>query len=148
MRASSFKPSARRAWDDRVDAAILHAAERVPRSPFIVGREEPRPAHPTVIDWTGLPLRVTGCLPRADALALLDWTGASGCEARRRIQDEYLEWRVLRDSDDVVRRVESTCELPDAWRVLAAHAPAGFVPAAARLAPRTPALASTRLQPA
>jgi hypothetical protein len=45
----------------------------------------------------------------------LDWT-PSGEEGRiRRLQEEYVEWRVVRD-DVGIRRVELTTELSDYWR--------------------------------
>jgi hypothetical protein len=97
----------------------------------------------TMVDWTGLPLRVASCLPRKDGLALLDWQGTSGCEGRQRLQEEYMEWRVVRDPDGGVRRVEFTTELADFWRVLAAHAPAEALRVAATYAgePSLPAAA-------
>lgn len=113
----------RRAWDERVDACLRRAADRVPRSPFLLGRTDARAFEPAMVDWTGLPLRTVACLPRQDALTLLDWRGVSGCEGRLRVQDEYLEWRTVRDADGGIRRVELTCELPELWRTLAAHAP-------------------------
>ena len=85
---------------------LLPAADR--RTPLVTGP-----------DWTGLPVRVVGCLTRARALGLLD--------AERRLQEEYLEWRTVRDRGGAIRRVELTTELRDYWRVLAAHEPARTV---------------------
>ena len=44
-----------------------------------------------------------------------------------RLQEEYLEWRTVRDRGGAIRRVELTTELRDYWRVLAAHEPARTV---------------------
>ncbi len=55
------------------------------------------------------------CLGRAAAPAVLD--------EERGLQEEYLEWRVVRGEDDTLVRVELTTELRDFWRVLAAHDP-------------------------
>src|SRR5687768_15134727 len=70
-------------------------------------------------DWTGLPARVVACLGRRAALASLD--------PRRDLQEEYLEWRVVRGSNGRIQRVEMTTELRDLWRVLAAHEPERIV---------------------
>jgi hypothetical protein len=100
----------RAAWDEAVARCLpsdhpylLRAPDR--RTPQVVG-----------LDWTGLPVRVVGCLGRARALAALD--------AQRRLQEEYVEWRTVRAPDGTIRRVELTTELRDYWRVLAAHEPA------------------------
>lgn len=73
------------------------------------------------IDRTGLPARAVECLGREKALACSTGVGR-GDQGRRRLQDEYLEWRVVRE-DGTVRRVELTAELADYWRVLAAYRP-------------------------
>jgi len=109
------------AWDARVDAALHRAAERVPRSPFLTKRADGRATQTALVDWTGLPLRAVSTLGRADALAVLDWRGWA--RGPRPLQEEYLEWRVVRGGDGVVERVDLTCELPEFWRVLAAHDP-------------------------
>lgn len=124
----------RRAWAGRVDACVAQAAALEPKSPWVVHPPDVRLNETTVVDWTGLPLRVASCLPRDDGLALLDWQGTSGCEGRQRLQEEYMEWRVVRDQDGGVRRVEFTTEMADFWRVLAAHAPAEALRVAARFA--------------
>lgn len=61
-------------------------------------------------------------MTRHPALALLDWTPSGGEGRIRRLQEEYVEWRVVRD-DVGIRRVELTTELSDYWRVLAAFDP-------------------------
>lgn len=126
--------TARRGWRARVDGCARAAAARSPLSPRVVHPGDRRPNATATVDWTGLPQRTVSCLPRPDALALLDWAGRSGCDGRRRLQDEYLEWRVVRDADGGIRRVEFTTELPEFWRVLAAHAPAEALRLAARFA--------------
>jgi hypothetical protein len=99
----------RAAWDAALARCLpsghpylLPAPDR--RTPLVVGP-----------DWTGLPVRVAGCLGRARALAVLD--------AQRGLQEEYLEWRTVRGAGGAIRRVELTTELRDYWRVLAAHEP-------------------------
>lgn len=114
----------RAAWSARVQACFASALERFGPSEFILAAPDARTTAVTHPDWTGFPSRLAGCLRRRDALALLDWTGESGAEGRRRVQEEYIEWRTVRDPDGSVRRVELTTELAAYWRVLAAHEPA------------------------
>jgi hypothetical protein len=102
--------SGRAAWAAAVAAGIPAGAH-----PFLLRAADRRTREVTGPDWTGLPTRIVGCLGRARALALLD--------ADRRLQEEYLEWRTVRDPGGAIRRVELTTELRDYWRVLAAHEP-------------------------
>jgi hypothetical protein len=102
-------PAGQAAWAAAVERCLprrhpylLRAPDR--RTPYVVGP-----------DWTALPVRVTGCLGRERALPRLD--------AERRLQEEYAEWRTLRDAGGKVVRVELTTELRDYWRVLVEHEP-------------------------
>lgn len=85
---------------------------------------DPQATEVTGPDWSGLPIRVASCLgSREEALRLLDWRGEAGDEGRRRLQEDYLEWRVVRGLRGEICRVELTTELPDYWRELAAQNP-------------------------
>jgi hypothetical protein len=88
--------------------------------PFLLPSPDERTVEQTGPDWTGLPTRALACLGRRQALAILD--------GQRGLQEEYLEWRVVRASDDRIRRVELTTELRGYWRVLAARAGADSGP--------------------
>jgi hypothetical protein len=100
----------RAAWEQAV-ARCLPA-----RHPYLLPAPDRRTPHAVATDWTGLPVRVARCLGRERALALLD--------GRRDLQEEYVEWRTVRDpGDGRIRRVELTTELRDYWRVLAEHEP-------------------------
>ena len=112
-------PAGKAAWDAAVARCLpsahpflLRAADR--RTPLAVG-----------VDWNGLPVRVAGCLGRERALALLD--------GRRDLQEEYVEWRTVRDAAGKVVRVELTTELGDWWRVLVEHDPERAVDAVGEL---------------
>jgi len=115
----------RAAWTRRVEDGIAEVMTDLGLdSPhrFVLSAPDERTRRRTAIDWPGLPLRPVECLTRHQALALLDWT-PSGSEGHiRRLQEEYVEWRVVRD-DVGIRRVEFTTELSDYWRVLAAFDP-------------------------
>jgi hypothetical protein len=73
------------------------------------------------VEWTGFPERVASCLTRRKTLELLDATPAfSG--GGRALQEEYVEWRVVR-SGSQIQLIELTTELPDYWALLAACKP-------------------------
>lgn len=114
----------RQAWTRRVNDCIDEISQGLTNGPnrFVTHPLTAATPHRTAIDWTGLPARLVACVTRARALELLDWTAPRGNGRVRRLQEEYLEWRVVRD-DDGIRRVELTTELSDYWRVLAAHEP-------------------------
>jgi hypothetical protein len=104
----------RTAWEAKV-ASSVGAIMSAVGSPFLLPATDQRTRCVTGPDWTGLPVRVVGCLTRARALRLLD--------RDRRLQEEYLEWRTVRAPGGAISRVELTTELNDYWRVLAAHEP-------------------------
>lgn len=108
-------PEGAAAWSRRVAGAMRAAAE----SDFLRATGGDETPGLTATDWTGFPARVAECLTRGEALPLLDWA----CPKKpRALQEEYVEWRVVRDGE-AIRRVELTTELSDYWRVLAAYEP-------------------------
>jgi len=115
---SDLGAEGRAAWDGAV-ARCVGAAVPAGGHALVLARPDARTPHVTGPDWTGLPVRVVGRLGRARALRRID--------ADRGLQEEYLEWRTVRDPDGTIRRVELTSELRDYWRVLAAHEPARTV---------------------
>jgi len=78
-----------------------------------------------IVDWKGLPVRIRECLQSANKTQrFLDWT-QNGQPFGRIFgsHEEYLEWRVLRDSLGRIVRIEFTSETPEYWRILAKHHP-------------------------
>ncbi|HEX5375846.1 MAG TPA: hypothetical protein VFW48_06785 [Solirubrobacterales bacterium] len=76
-------------------------------------------------DWPAVPARIRACLGRERADRLCDVrAGEEGDVGRRGFQEEYAEWRVVRDAAGGPVRFELTTELPEYWEVLAGHAPA------------------------
>lgn len=74
-------------------------------------------------DWPAFPARIEACLDWQRAFELLDWRpDGEGDVGRIRHQEEYLEWRVIRE-DGKPRRIEMTTELREYWQVLAAYQP-------------------------
>jgi hypothetical protein len=107
----------RAAWDEAAGRCVRSAVRA--GHPYLLRAPDRRTPLVAGPDWTGLPVRVAGCLGRARALAVLD--------EERPLQEEYLEWRTVRAPGGAIRRVELTTELRDYWRVLAAHEPARTV---------------------
>jgi hypothetical protein len=127
-------PAGAQAWEDRV-GGLLRA---LPRDSLLQPAPSADTPGLTAPDWTGFPTRVAECLTRAQALRLLDRT--------RALQEEYVEWRVVRDGD-TIRRVELTTELADYWRVLAAHEPERTLELVAEFAGERPADVHDGLDP-
>lgn len=104
----------RAAWRKAVGSCV-EAAMPEDGHPHLLPAADRRTPYVTGPDWVGLPARVVSCLGRARALDVLD--------RKRGLQEEYVEWRTVRAKGGRIRRVELTTELPDYWRVLAAHEP-------------------------
>jgi hypothetical protein len=86
------------------------------RSPAILADGDPSLGGVAPIDWPAAPIRILGYLSNfenADVAHFLDWQRPSGQIGRVIAHEEYLEWRVVRDADDVIQQVELTCETPD-----------------------------------
>lgn len=75
-----------------------------------------------VADWPAVPVRARSCLGGGRADRLCDVHAPSGETGRMLLQEEYAEWRVLRDEDGPTR-FELTTELGDYWMLLARHQP-------------------------
>jgi hypothetical protein len=87
------------------------------------------------VEWTGLPERVASCLTRRKTLELLDAAPAfSG--GGRALQEEYVEWRVVR-SGSQIQLIELTTELPEYWALLAACNPERLLALVAEFAGET-----------
>jgi hypothetical protein len=102
------------AWEEVV-TELLPVGVRSGRHPFLMASAEPGMKQLASPDWGALPARVVRCLGRARALRALD--------LNRMLQEEYVEWRTVREGGRITR-VELTTELHDYWLVLAAHEPA------------------------
>ena len=119
----------RRAWSARYRAMLTElAAGDLGPNPYLQPAPDARVPWRTAPEWQGFPARVGECLGRTAALEILD-------RGARELQEEYLEWRVVRDGD-AIRRIELTTELSDYWLVLAAHEPARTVELVAEFAGR------------
>ena len=102
----------RAAWSDHVAGLVAQFAQRHPQffDP-LTADADPAPVR-NPVTWPAFPrsLQVSG---GEDALL--------AAADERDNQDEYCEWAVTRDDDDVVRRVTFTTETPDYFREVLAH---------------------------
>lgn len=113
----------RAGWNARISGYVETALKWYGAVPHLRGKPDAQMSEVTGVDWSGFPVRVAECLSaRERACQLLDWTGSEA--GPRPLQEEYLEWRVVRDDEsEAIRRMEFTTELPEYWGELAAHAP-------------------------
>lgn len=91
----------------------------------LVGPEDASVAGQTAaqVDWSGFPQRGKHCLKNdASVDALLDWRDGNG-DVGRHFQEEYLEWRCVRDAGGRITRIEFTTETQEYWETLAAFHP-------------------------
>lgn len=96
------------------------------------------PTDIAVVDWDAHPLIVKNCLGDARSMKFLDWNTNAGNQGRL-WQDEYFEWRTIRDQDGKLVRFEGTTEFLEYWGVLAAHHPATALDVIGRFAGETTA---------
>ncbi len=120
---STLGEAGSRRWSDRVERCVRTLAEEQPLGEHVLAAPDERTPEVTAPDWGAFPVRIARCLSRQRACELLDWRSELGDEGRLRVQEEYLEWRVVRDADGAIKRLELTTELADYWRVLAAYEP-------------------------
>lgn len=87
------------------------------------------------VDWGAYPVRIRDCLQSLPmSYRLLDWSVAQGDIGRALFQEEYFEWRVVRDPGGKIQRVEMTTEFPEYWKILAAYHPVATLRLVARFA--------------
>jgi len=105
-------------WDARV--AEVTASLKPPPNFTLADRTNATELR--IPDWPAVPVRARACLGDARADRLCDAHAPSGETGRMLFEEEYAEWRVLRDEDGPTR-FELTTELGDYWLLLARHHP-------------------------
>ncbi|KEF57335.1 uncharacterized protein A1O9_05252 [Exophiala aquamarina CBS 119918] len=117
---TDIKPENVKAWSDIIsgwmDDEIAGRHEgRTPLKQFFNGTETPydQSADHVNITWFGFPKKVIGSDEQR-------WKKA---ESTRMVQDEYLEWSVLRDEAGSITSATFTCEGPEYWEFLGKHQP-------------------------
>jgi len=109
-------------WQRRVEE-ILDRLE--PSAPRQLSTASPANAHELrVPEWPAVPARIRACLGRSTADAACDHADpATGDIARLEFQEEYAEWRIVRDREGRPARFELTTELGDYWELFAGYEP-------------------------
>lgn len=107
-------------WDERV--ARVACGLEFPLPPAVADADPSNATELRVPDWPAVPARVRACLGVGRTDHLFDARHPSGHTGRSLFQEEYAEWRVVRDADGPVR-FELTTELSDYWELLARHTP-------------------------
>ncbi len=113
------------AWSRAVGDALKEAIRELGRDREPVGLTTELAKAPEIRapDWPAFPARIADCLSTEQALTLLDWHPAGEGDVGRILhQEEYMEWRMVREGG-VLRRIEATSELSAYWEVLAGHEP-------------------------
>ena len=127
---SDFRTIALREWD-----ALLARYFGGNSSEQLLARPDERTPEVVPVEWGAYPVRVKDCLQSLPgSYRLLDWSTPQGDIGRAELQEEYFEWRVVRDASGKIRRVEMTTEFPEYWEVLAAHHPVEVLRLVARFA--------------
>ena len=88
-------------WQARAERCIGEAAAGVAPDAPNLRLELPENLPLVTVEWTGFPERVGSCLGRQATRELLD--AAPGLPGGRPMQEEYLEWRVVRDGSRIKR---------------------------------------------
>lgn len=109
-------------WDELVASAFAGATSHAAGPPIVLVADA-RTAERTLVDWPAYPVRIASCLSRRQACCLLDWQTGHGDEGRKRFQEEYAEWRVVRANGGEILKFELTTELPDYFIALAGSDP-------------------------
>lgn len=109
-------------WDARV--AEVTASVKPP--PSLTQANRTNATELRVPDWPAVPVRARACLGGGLADQRCDAHLSSGETGRLFFQEEYAEWRVLRDEAGPTR-FELTTELGDYWVLLARHRPERLV---------------------
>lgn len=127
------------AWDNKVINYVTHYTEKYESKHFRLLAD---PAWDrtdiAVVDWDAHPLIAKNCLGDAKSMKFLDWTTPKG-DRGRLWQDEYFEWRTVRDASGKLIRFEGTTEFLEYWLILAAHHPATTLSVIGRFAGETSA---------
>lgn len=112
-------------WENYVRDELTEAKQASNSSQLVFPSDTDLLDDVIIVDWKGLPVRIRECLQSTNKTQrFLDWT-QNGQPFGRIFgaHEEYLEWRVIRDSLDRIVRIEFTSETPEYWRILAKHHP-------------------------
>jgi hypothetical protein len=130
---TDFGAEARREWNRLLAGCFRRVDERFGLGSLVADDRGHELAESTRPDWSAYPARVGVCLGNARAGELLDRPIVG-----RNYQEEYCEWRAVRNDAGLITRVELTTELAAYWRVLAIHEPRRTLDLVAEFAGKRP----------
>lgn len=120
---SDLGADAKKAWNDEVIRLVNEAKSSAASDHFKLLAAGDWEDGVAVVDWDGFPKILQNCLGDERASKFCDWKIPTGDIGRAFGQDEYLEWRTVRNSEGKLIRVEFTTELSKYWDILAGHHP-------------------------
>ena len=120
---SDFGQEAQEAWHDSVVRLVNRHLTKSGSKHFRLLAEDDWPKGVSVADWDGFPRILQNCLGDENSMEFCDWKLPTGDLGRVLGQDEYCEWRTVRNTDGKLVRVEITTELAMYWEILAAYHP-------------------------
>lgn len=127
---SDFRETALNEWSKLIQGYFPEE-----RSNQLLVEPDDRTPDVVAVDWGAYPVRIRECLQSLPkSYRLLGWSTPQGDIGRADFQEEYFEWRVVRDATGKIRRVEMTTEFPEYWGILAAHHPVETLRLVARFA--------------
>lgn len=122
---SDFGSDAQNAWSALVEKYVSDIVEETGTTQFVTPDDPQIDPAIVTVDWRGFPLRINECLGSLDKTnRILDWEFRGQPMGRLNgAQEEYLEWRVVRNSDGRIVAMEFTSETQEYWRTLASYHP-------------------------
>lgn len=113
-------------WEKYVIDELATAKSRSGSDQLVLPNDSELEPSIHIVDWKGLPVRIRKCLQSTNKTQeLLDWTHNGQPYGRiLGAQEEYLEWRVVKDTLGRIIKIEFTSEVPEYWSILAKHHPA------------------------
>ncbi|MEO9649390.1 MAG: hypothetical protein ABJ360_03535 [Roseobacter sp.] len=120
---SDLGSDAQKAWHDAIVNLVTVAQGTAFSDHFKLVAGDDWQDGEAVVDWDGFPKILENCLGHEKAAKFCDWKTPNGDLGRTYGQDEYLEWRTVRNSEGKLTRVEFTTELSKYWEILAGHHP-------------------------
>ena len=131
---SDFEIDSLQAWSDKVEKEYVTRFLQDSGTKHLVAAAAPDWKGLLTVDWNGFPELMRSCLGVNKSMRLLDWRTGQGDRGRAIGQDEYFEWRTVRDATGKIKRVEMTTELLEYWQILAGYHPAKTLRLIARFA--------------
>ena len=122
---TDFGADAQDAWTKKVEKYVNDANTAFGSTQFVMPNDTDLEPTVSTVDWRGFPLRINECLGSIeDTNRFLDWQLQDQPMGRLNgAQEEYLEWRIIRNSSGRISAIEFTSETQEYWQTLASYHP-------------------------